>query len=78
MTTTIQQCTKKYFDTNFHKYGQYERKGNIYNQYIVSKDVFEQLCPKEYQDDTLALRATTDRVLIFNKITTDRLTLICV
>jgi len=81
--TTV-ELTKKYFDREFHYNGTYQMPVNLYYEYIVSRDVFNQLCPKDCQDnkvhsdDTLALKATSERVLINNKLTGDRLTIICI
>lgn len=84
MNATTVELTKASFDANFHKHGTYQMPVNLYDEYIVSKEVFNQLCPKEYQDnkvhscDEHAMKATTDRVIIHNKITGDRLTIVCI
>jgi len=81
MNTTI-HLTKESFDANFHPNGVFHTSKYIYKEYIVSKAVFNQLCPIEYQDnvsysnDTYTMKATSQRLLIVNRITNERLTLL--
>lgn len=81
-TNTTIDITKASFDKHFLRNGTFNIEKHTYYQYMVSRDVFQQLCPKEYQDgkihsdDTLALKADTNRLLAANKVTGDRLSLV--
>lgn len=50
MATTV-QLTKHYFDANFHKNGMFQGTNHMFHQYLVSTDVYNQLCPKENRDN---------------------------
>lgn len=77
--------TKKSFDEHFRRNGTFtSEKGHEYLQYMVSKDVFNQLCPSEYKDEKVrgdnnyAMKATANRFLVFNKGTQERLTIVSI
>ena len=78
------QLTKKHFDAHMHRNGVFNTEKYTYLQYMASKDVFNQLCPKEYQDGIArsnsehVLKATANRLLVFNKLTNERLAIVCI
>jgi hypothetical protein len=79
------ELTKKALDANLHANGMYTSENNHqYFEYLVSKEVYDQLCPKQYQNgkvwhsDLFKMKASDNRLLLVNKTNNERLSVTCI